>query len=165
MAGPLRVSDGDESPGETAQPSEIMTPQEKLEWQAELDSAFGALDSRLSHPRRRATDLGTQPTLPELGHVEITSELLDEIAWRVAEQLRQSAAARAEASGSPAVPADRSARSAVPARLPAPAPVSVASGMRPGTVMMIRFRWPLRLPWPFRLLQRRRRLHPLTTSR
>jgi hypothetical protein len=85
--------------GESAQPRATMTPSrahapegkpaERLEWQSELDSAMADLDSRLSHPRRRASDTGPQPTLPQLGHVEITNELLDEIAWRVAEQVRR----------------------------------------------------------------------------
>ena len=39
-------------------------------------------------------------------------------------------------------------------------------GLRPGKMLMIRFQIP-RLPWPFRLLQRRRRRreHPLTTAK
>lgn len=60
-----------------------------LDWQSELDSAMADLDSRLTHPRRRATDSQRQPVLPELGQVRVTTELLDEIAWRVAEQLRR----------------------------------------------------------------------------
>ena len=55
-------------------------------WQRELDVAIAEIDSRLSHPRRRATDV--QPTLPHLGQPEITSEMIDEIAWRVSELLR-----------------------------------------------------------------------------
>jgi hypothetical protein len=40
----------------------------------------------------------------------------------------------------------------------------VTDALRPGTILLIRYRMP-RLPWPFRLLQRRRRRkqHPLTT--
>ena len=70
----------------------------------------------------------------------MTSELLDEIAWRVAEQIRRN---HPEAAAQePADPA-----------------------LKPGKILMIRYRWP-RLPWPFRLLQRRRRHeHPLTTAR
>lgn len=39
-------------------------------------------------------------------------------------------------------------------------------GLRPGKMLMIRYKMP-RLPWPFRLLQRRRRRreHPLTTAK
>jgi hypothetical protein len=86
-------------PGENAQPratAEKNVPQAAterrsvpLEWQGELDTAMTDIDTRLRHPRRRATD-GEQPTLPQLGQVELTSELLDEIAWRVAEQIRRS---------------------------------------------------------------------------
>jgi hypothetical protein len=64
-------------------------PGERLEWQSELDSAMADLDSRLSDPRRRARDTAPQPMLPQLGQVEITSELLDEIAWRVSQQIRR----------------------------------------------------------------------------
>jgi hypothetical protein len=61
----------------------------QLEWQSELDESMTALDSRLRHPRRRAGDTGVQPMLPDLGQLNLTSELLDEIAWRVAEQVRR----------------------------------------------------------------------------
>ena len=106
------------------------------------------IDSRLVHPRRRATDAGPQPTLPGLGEVNLTTELLDEIAWRVAEQMRRHALAF------PTPPAEAK---------PAPPPAKDV-GLRPGKMLMIRYRMPL-LPWPFRLLQRRRRKkqHPLTT--
>jgi hypothetical protein len=67
-------------------------PPERLEWQTELDSAMADIDHRLEHPRRRATDLGTQPSLPQLGQIDLTSELLDEIAWRVSEQVRRALA-------------------------------------------------------------------------
>ena len=126
----------------------------RLEWQGELDAHLAELDSRLTHPRRRSTDADRQPALPELGHIEMTSELLDEIAWRVAEQIRRNGVAEA-----------------------APPPVPVAPGppleseveetdLRPGTVLLIRYRLP-QLPWPFSVLQRRRRKkqHPLTTAR
>src|SRR5258705_7624221 len=89
-------------PGETEKPSATVTPSnakaaggppsERLEWQSELDSAMADLDSKLSHPRRRASDAGPQPSLPELGQFDVTTELLDEISWRVAEQLRRQAA-------------------------------------------------------------------------
>lgn len=61
----------------------------RLEWQSELDASLAAIDSRLRHPRRRASDTDEQPTLPQLGQVGVTAELLDEIAWRVAEQIRK----------------------------------------------------------------------------
>jgi hypothetical protein len=126
----------------------------RLEWQGELDAHLAELDARLTHPRRRSTDADRQPALPELGHIEMTSELLDEIAWRVAEQIRRNGVAEG-----------------------APPPVPVAPGppleneveetdLQPGTVLLIRYRLP-QLPWPFSVLQRRRRKkqHPLTTAR
>ena len=113
----------------------------RLEWQRELDATMAEIDSRLVHPRRRATDTGPQPTLPGLGEVNLTSELLDEIAWRVAEQMRRHALA---------FPTP-----AAEAKPPAPPPVQEPA-LRPGKMLMIRYRMP-RLPWPFRLLQRRRR--------
>lgn len=121
----------------------------RLEWQSELDATMEDIDSRLIHPRRRATDAGPQPSLPGLGEVNLTAELLDQIAWRVADQMRRHALAF------PTPPETK----------PVAAPVK-DSGLRPGTVLMIRFRMPL-LPWPFRLLQRRRRRkqHPLTTAK
>jgi hypothetical protein len=76
--------------GENTQDRATVAPADGLEWQSELDSAMADLDSRLSHPRRRASDKGTPPPkLPELGRVEITNELLDEIAWRVSQQMRR----------------------------------------------------------------------------
>ncbi len=121
----------------------------RLDWQSELDATMRDIDSRLVHPRRRAVDAGPQPTLPGLGEVNLTTELLDEIAWRVAEQMRR----HTMAFPPPAAEAS-----------PAPAPPVKAVGLRPGKRLMIRYRMP-RLPWPFRLLQRRRRKkqHPLTT--
>jgi hypothetical protein len=134
-------------PGESAKPNESAR-RPLLEWQSELDATMEDIDARLVHPRRRAADAGPQPALPGLGEVKLTTELLDEIAWRVAEQMRR------HATMFPTAPAE--------AR-PAAAPTS-DSAIRPGTMLLIRFRMPL-LPWPFRLLQRRRRKkqHPLTT--
>ena len=125
----------------------------RLEWQSELDSALSAIDLRLIDPRRRGTDqpADQQPSLPTLGHGKLPSEVLDEIAWRVAEEIRRNPPAHV----------------AVPPK-PASAPASDAgpSLLRPGKILAIRYRLPL-LPWPFRLLQRRRRKkqHPLTTAR
>ena len=119
----------------------------RLEWQHELDATMEEIDSRLVHPRRRATDTAPQPALPGLGEVNLTNELLDEIAWRVAEQMRRHALAFP-----------------TPAEANPPAPPVQEPSLRPGKIVMIRYRMPL-LPWPFRLLQRRRRRkqHPLTT--
>ena len=134
-------------PGDNAKPHETVRGP-RLEWQRELDATMEAIDSRLIHPRRRATDAGPQPALPGLGEVNLTTELLDEIAWRVAEQMRRHALAFP-------TPAEETEA--------APAP-PVTDALRPGKIVMIRYRMP-RLPWPFRLLQRRRRRkqHPLTT--
>ncbi len=128
----------------------VRTP--RLEWQGELESAMAAIDSRLTHPRRRATDkhLDQLPKLAELGDGELTSEMLDEIAWRVAEEIRRN-------------PAD-----SVPPLPPVPQvdapPAEEPAGLRPGKMLMIRYRIP-RLPWPLRLLQRRKKQHPLTTAK
>ena len=136
--------------GDSAKKSEGMrTPQ--LEWQSELDATMADIDSRLVHPRRRAIDAGPQPTLPGLGEVNLTTELLDEIAWRVAEQMRRHTLA---------FPTPAAEVKPVPAPHPA-----IDLGPGPGKMLVIRYRMPL-LPWPFRLLQRRRRKkkqHPLTT--
>ena len=128
----------------------------RLEWQSELDSALSAIDVRLIDPRRRGPDkpLDQQPGLAELAHGQLPSEVLDEIAWRVAEEIRRNPPANITLPTPPPVPAP-------------PAPHAHApSPLRPGKMLLIRYRVP-RLPWPFRLLQRRRRKkqHPLTTAR
>jgi hypothetical protein len=135
-------------PGDNAKRREAVTGP-RLEWQRELDATMDAIDSRLTHPRRRATD-APQPALPGLAEVNLTTEMLDEIAWRVAEQMRRHALAFPTP--------DAEAKAA-----PVAAPVNEVA-LRPGKILMIRYRMP-RLPWPFRLLQRRRRRkqHPLTT--
>jgi hypothetical protein len=122
-----------------------------LEWQGELDAHLAELDSRLTHPRRRSTDADRQP---ELGHIEMTSELLDEIAWRVAEQIRRNGVAEAAPPPIPVAPGK-----------PVESEIAEA-GLRPGTVLLIRYRLP-QLPWPFSVLQRRgrKKQHPLTTAR
>lgn len=123
-----------------------------LDWQGELDSALAELDHRLTNPRRRVTD-GDRPTAaPPAAPVEMTPELLDEIASRVAAKIR---------------------RTYVDMPLPPPRPVPPAPPadehdaprLKPGKMVMIRYKMP-RLPWPLRLLQRRRKKeHPLTTAR
>jgi hypothetical protein len=126
-------------------------PAERLEWQGELDSVMADIDTRLQHPRRRATDVTAQPTLPQLGQVDITSELLDEIAWRVSEQLRRSPAGEGAAAGAPAArPAARPvARAAAP--LPPP-PEPEPEPMPHGVAISIRIRKPL---FRFRFWRRR----------
>ena len=85
MTGPSRMNPEVSTEGENAQLSE--TAGEPLAWQRELDVAIADIDSRLKHPRRRVTD--EQPTLPQLGQPEVTSEMIDEIAWRVADLLQR----------------------------------------------------------------------------
>ena len=105
------------------------------------------IDVRLRHPRRRASDTGRQPTLPELGQVELTSELLDEIAWRVSEQIRRS----------PAAPATARATAETPLR-PTAVPASARSvDMPSGAAIVIRLRSPLFSWRPFRWFRRRKR--------
>jgi hypothetical protein len=136
------------TPGENAQPSAMTgaaadeaaaetpfaaaeVPPARLEWQTELDSAMADIDDRLQHPRRRATDTAAQPTVAQLGQIDLTSELLDEIAWRVSEQLRRTLA------DSPAASAAESAQSKPQAR---------------GSAVTIRIRKPL---FRFRFWRRR----------
>jgi hypothetical protein len=142
--------------GENEQPRAAMTPPDaqasaggatqELEWQSELDSVMNALDTKMSHPRRRASD-AVQSMLPELGPVEITGELLDEISWRVAQHLRRSPPAVVGLEG---VPPD--------AMAPAPA-VDTEHSQMPGHIAVsIRVRRPLfRFRWRFWRQSRRRR--------
>lgn len=135
---------------DNAQPRATGLP--RLDWQGELDTAMADIDDRLTHPRRRASDRDAQPLPAELGNVPITKELLDEIAWRVAQQMRKSGQSATAKAVNQALNESRSAKSAEPALLP-------------GKMLMIRFRLP-ELPWPFRLLRRfRKKQHPLTTAR
>lgn len=151
-----------------------------LDWQGELDSALADLDQRLTHPRRRATDSQRQPVLPELGQAQITNEVLDEIAWRVAEQIRRQGHtvaphALAEALTEPPPPApqtvsapeERAAATRVAVETtraiverratapPSPARRDEAErmGLAPGKMVMIRFKMPAL--WPLRLFGRR----------
>jgi hypothetical protein len=131
------------------------SPAQRLEWQSELDSAMLDLDSKLSHPRRRASDVAPQPMLPQLGQVDITSELLDEIAWRVAEQMRRSASA---------VSAPEAPIAAAPLPPPAPAPVTPLPPVIPeGVAVVIRLRRPL-FSWKFWRRRSRRRQQMITLS-
>ena len=104
------------SPGENEQSRAALTSEEQLEWQSELDSALADLDSRLSHPRRRASDITSQPMPTQLGQVGLTSELLDEIAWRVSEQIRrtQNDVTASSPTGAAAAPAAAAAAPEMP---------------------------------------------------
>ena len=141
----------------------------RLEWQGELDSAMSEIDDRLTHPRRRATDLNRPPVLPEMGNVRVSNELLDEIAWRVAQQIRNNGE---QATAANVTRALQEPQAPVTARPPAPrAPVPPAppaggtsGGLQPGKMLIIRYKLPA-LPWPLSLLQRRRKEQPLATAR
>lgn len=127
----------------------------RLEWQSELDSALSAIDSRLEDPRGLGGDQPLdQPSLPRIGRGELTAEQLDEIARRVAEEIRRNP------------PANMAEPSPQSAAAPSAGNDDQQPPLRPGKILLIRYRLPL-LPWPFRLLQRRRRKkqHPLTTAR
>jgi hypothetical protein len=150
MTGPRTTPPGEFEPGEDAQSNE--TAGEPLAWQRELDVAIADIDSRLRHPRRRATDV--QQTLPTLAQTPITTEIIDEIAWRVAEQLRQSGTgavpptAVAEAisrtvASTPVTP--RATRAVVP---PPPPPIEPRR-LPHGIAISIRIRRPF-FRWPFR---------------
>lgn len=145
----------------------------RLDWQNELDASMSDIDDRLTHPRRRATDVGPRPNL--------TPEMMDEIAWRVADQLRKhglEVPARrgavveglAAPAAEPPAPIDSvEALGPTPKAPPAPrapqAPKAPpAPSLLPGKMVMLRYRMPS-LPWPFRLLFRRRKQHPLTTAK
>jgi hypothetical protein len=143
----------------------------RLEWQGELDSAMSEIDDRLTHPRRRATDLNRPPVLPEMGNVRVSNELLDEIAWRVAQQIRNNgeqatAANVTKALQEPRAQAPATARPAAarPPIPPAPPAGGTVSGLQPGKMIIIRYKLPA-LPWPLSLLQRRKKEPPLATAR
>ena len=155
-------------PGDNANNREKLP---RLDWQHELDSTMTDIDDRLTHPRRRSTDVGPRPNL--------TPEMMDEIAWRVADQLRkhglevpprraQPAAAAPPAVESaptpPPAPVDAAPAPRPPVRRPPLPPKKEDEGLRAGKMVMIRYRMPS-LPWPFRLLLRRRKQHPLTTAK
>ena len=135
------------TPGDNGQSRAAAESPERLEWQSELDQSLSDIDSRLRHPRRRASDQNSeQPTLPQVGEVQLTSELLDEIAWRVAEQLRRTQTMPTPA-GAPAPAPPRAA-----AR-PAPPPPPEPERMPHGIAITIRLRKPL---FRFRFWRRRR---------
>lgn len=145
---------------DNAKPRATALPQ--LEWQGELDTVMADIDTRLTHPRRRASDGDRQPLLPELGGVAVTTEMLDEIAWRVAEQIRRSGQpmspeALAKALTQPHMSQDKQRP---------PGHESDEPGLAPGKMLSIRFRLPA-LPRPLRWLRRRirRKQHPLTTAK
>lgn len=116
-------------------------PAERLEWQSELDSAMADLDSRLKHPRRRASD-APQPMLPKLGQIDVTSELLDEIAWRVSQQMHRAQQA-APPQGEMVVTAADLAHAPPP-----PVQVEQPPRLPHGVALTIRFRRPL-FRWRF----------------
>jgi hypothetical protein len=162
MSGRAHVSPGDfdflPEDGEQFRETADAPAEETLEWQAELDSALAQIDNRLRNPRRRATEGEPQSQSPELAPPEITREMLDEIARKVADALRRSHVIPMPGASAPDGPAPRP-RMAAAVRQPAPSPESEPQ-LRPGKMMAIRFRWPL---FRFRLFSRRKRLHPLST--
>ena len=159
MSGRAQVSPDDFEPEDTAQISETMSAEEKLEWQAELDSALAQIDSRLRNPRRRATD-DPQAPLPEREQqAELSREMLDQIALKVAEHLRRSHVVSLPGAVAKETSAARLQRAPAPVRQPAPPP-EPEPPLRPGKMVAVRFRWPL---FRFRLFGRSKRLHPLST--
>ena len=160
MSAPSRTAPGQVTPSEDAQLSEFARepaapqPGAPLAWQRELDVAIADIDSRLSHPRRRATDV--QPTLPQLGQPEITSETIDEIAWRVAELLRQEGTAPKGEAVAAAIAQTVAADIPGAGRALPPEP----EGMPGGIAISLRIRRPF-FRWPFR---RRRKRAMITFS-
>lgn len=159
MTGPSRIKTGVPAPSEDAQSSE--TAGAPLAWQRELDVAIADIETRLSHPRRRVSDV--QPTLPQLGQPEISSELIDEIAWRVSELLRrdgvQPPASKSMAgfiSESITTPLFVSESGAEPTRppLPPPPPLVESRQLPHGVALAIRIRRPF-FRWPFRRRRKR----------
>ena len=140
-------------PGDNEQPRAEVPGTGRLDWQSELDSTMSDIDSRLLHPRRRASDVAAQPTLPQLGQFDVTTELLDEIAWRVAEQMRRAQSAMT------AAPALAPPLAAVPPEPAKPAPPS----MPHGTAIVLRLRKPL-FSWKFWRRRSRRRQSMITLS-
>lgn len=158
MAGSGRTTPGLSSLGEGAQlgedEGEAVDGHIELGWQSELDAALAEIDLRLSYPRRRATDI--QPTPPNLGHPEITSEMIDEIAWRVSALLRGDGGEPPEATAVAAgISQSMPVVSAPVAPLPSAPLPEQPEPLAPGIALTLRLRWPFfRLPWRF--LRRRR---------
>ena len=154
MTGPAGTPPGASSPGEAAQSSEASS--EPLEWQNELDVAIADIESRLRHPRRRATDVRPAAAPPR----GMTTEVIDEIAWRVAALLRDNGGppvtatdVAAAISKTMTTPVPARAASRQPAPPPAPKPEPSAHGI----VLTLRIRTPFfKLPWPFRRRKRQR---------
>ncbi len=137
--------------GENAQLRE--TAEAPLAWQGELDVAIADIDSRLKHPRRRVTD--EQPTLPQLGQPEVTSEMIDEIAWRVADLLQREGTGPVQ--GTTVAAAIAKSVSAAPPRTPRPPvapPPPEPSKLSHGIALSIRIRRPF-FRWPFRRRNRK----------
>ena len=151
MTGPPRNNPSVSTPREDGQSHE--TTGAPLPWQRELDIAIADIETRLSHPRRRVTDM--QPTLPQLGQPEITSEMIDEIAWRVSERLRRQGAQPPE--GGDAMAAFISESVAAPTRQAVPPPpLPVEPRQLPyGVTVAIRIRRPF-FRWPWRRRRKRR---------
>ena len=151
MAGPGRITPGVSTPGEDAQSSE--TAGEPLAWQEELDVAIADIDSRLKHPRRRVTD---EPPPAQNSQPAITSEMMDEIAWRVADLLKRDGAVQAPGTAVAAAISKTVAPPPPRASQP-PAPLPPEPKRLPhGIAMTIRIRRPFfRLPWPFRRRRKR----------
>lgn len=147
--------------GENMKSSAALATAERLDWQSELDSAMSDIDSRLRHPRRRANDSAAQPTLPQLGQVDITSELLDEIAWRVSEQIRRSQAQNPPPAAAQSAPDPSEHRS--PWKSPPQWPDAFEPEARPAinAAIVIRLRRPL-FRWPFK--RRRRQVTSIAAS-
>ncbi len=154
MSAPWRATSAVPIPGGDAQLREfasepVETSSEPLAWQRELDVAIADIDSRLSHPRRRATD--AQPRLPQLGQPEINSETIDEIAWRVSQLLRREGAGphRGEAVAAAISEAVSTAEA------PGGEPSSPRRDRMPGGIAIsLRIRRPF-FRWPFRRRRKR----------
>lgn len=98
--------------------------------------------------------MAAQPTLPQLGQFDITSELLDDIAWLVAEQMRRTQrAVVADATLAPPIAA------APPPAAATPAPPALPRG----AAIVIRLRKPL-FSWKFWRRRSRRRQSMISLS-
>jgi hypothetical protein len=162
-----------------------------LDWQGELDAAMADLDVRLTNPRRHVRG-SNRPVTRGADNVQIPPALVEEIARRVADQIRQpggppAVSSRPAAPAKPSQPSPASpparrqaplARPETPApRANTPAPTAdappppqrtetVKAPLGPGKTLRVRYQLPA-LQWPLSLLLRRRRKkqHPLTTAR